>query len=560
MLASLSIRDIVLIDRLNLSLSTGLNVLTGETGAGKSILLDSLGLALGMRADRALVRSGCQDGAVTAAFDIKSSHTACQLLIENGFENPEGEIILKRHLSKDGKSRAWINDQPVTQQLLKHIGELLVEIHGQHDDRGLLHAAAHRDLLDLYGQHQPLLDSVKASHLAYEQAKDALRQAKEDYSNARDDEEWLRHAVSEIDKIQPQAGEERDLADKRAIMMQGERLSGELKDMVSILSGNKGVEDHLNGILRKMGRMDAEAQALLETVISSLERASIELSAGAQDLDRIQSSMDYDPLQLEETEERLFDLRALARKHNCQVDDLAVLSERLHHRLKAVDSGDQLVKDAEATLDQALGAFATAVKSLHEARHQVATKLSDSVMAELPPMKLEKARFRVAVHSLPQEEWSAHGGDRVWFEMSANPGADFGPLVKVASGGEMARVILALKVVLARSGSAPVMIFDEVDRGIGGATADAVGERLRRLAGEAQVLVVTHSPQVAARGHSHMKISKAVSVIEGEEQTRTSVYKLPESERTDEIARMLAGAEITPEARAAADKLLAMTG
>ena len=557
MLASLSIRDVVLIDQLNLSLEKGLNVLTGETGAGKSILLDSLGLALGMRADRSLVRSGAEMGAVIAEFIVDANHPACLRLGEEGLDADGGVLLMRRQITTDGRSRAWVNDQPISAALLKTLGDSLVEIHGQHDDRGLLEAAAHRDLLDHFGGHGALLDTTKQSWNALKQARTALDHAIEDMENARQDEEWLRHSVTEIDKFSPEEGEERELAERRAIMMQGERLSGELKDMIKDLSGAKGAEAALNGVLRKLGRMDTEAQTLLESVINSLERASIELGEGTQALESIHSHMEFDPTELEDTEERLFDLRALARKHNCIVDDLAALQDRLQERLHAVDAGDQLVSEAKAVVVKAQAKMVMAVTALHKARMSAAKQLDSEVMTELPPLKLEKATFRTVVETVGEDAWSDHGGDQVFFEISTNPGAPFGPLVKVASGGEMARFILALKVVLARKGSAPVLVFDEVDRGIGGATADAVGERLKRLADEAQVLVVTHSPQVAARGHAHYKIHKTVLESNGSEYTRTSVSLIATEDRTDEIARMLAGAEVTTEARAAADRLLA---
>lgn len=555
MLTSLSIRDIVLIDKLDLSLAAGLTVLTGETGAGKSILLDSLGLATGARADRALVRLGQEKGTVTAAFSVAPEHPACALLDEQGMDAGDGEIILRRQITSDGRSRAWANDQPVSQGTLSDLGALLVEVHGQHDDRGLLDASAHRALLDAFGGYGTDIKAVAAAHEAKRATEKALAKAERELAEARRDEEFLAHAVDELKSLNPQPGEETELSDRRSLMMQGEKLAEDLGGYQEALAADGGVDAVVRGVLRRMERTDAEMARLLTPVMEALDRAAIELGEAVSALDDLARNLEFDPLELERTEERLFEIRRLARKHNCQPDDLAAMRDELDARHAALEAGDETVSKLRAEMKATAAAYIAAAKALSAKRVSAAKRLDDLVMAELPPLKLEKAIFRTAVEELPEDEWSSLGADRVSFEVKTNPGTPFGPLVKIASGGELARFILALKVVLAKDSSVPVMVFDEVDRGIGGATASAVGERLKRLSEGAQVLVVTHSPQVAARGDCQFQIAKGD--VDGE--TRTNVGKLTEDERREEIARMLAGEVITNEARAAADKLLTAT-
>ncbi|MCJ9427503.1 DNA repair protein RecN [Kordiimonas marina] len=556
MLTGLSIRDIVLIDKLDLDLAGGLTVLTGETGAGKSILLDSLGLATGARADRALVRQGQPQGSVSAEFNVSSDHPACALLAKQGMDHGDGFVILRRQITADGRSRAWANDQAISQGLLSDLGALLVEVHGQHDDRVLLDAGAHRDLLDAFGGYDDKIDAVKTAWQAHAQAKKALAAAEADLEAARKDEDFLRHAVEELTSLSPEPGEESELADRRALMMQGEKLAEDLNSYQDELAADGGVDAIVRGVLRRMERADASVAGLLTPVIEALDRAAIELGEGLAALDALQRDLEFDPNELERVEERLFEMRRLARKHNCQPDDLAVLGAQLEARLAALDAGDAAVEDARQAELAAMKALKSAIANLSAARTAAAMELDRLVMDELPPLKLEKAQFRTDIEALPEGEWGPHGGDRVSFEVKTNPGTPFGPLIKIASGGELARFILALKVVLARGSSTPVMVFDEVDRGIGGATASAVGERLKRLTEGAQVLVVTHSPQVAARGDQQFQISKR---DEGA-TTRTTVVELSRDERREEIARMLAGEVITDEARAAADRLLDMNG
>jgi DNA repair protein RecN (Recombination protein N) len=551
-LASLSIRDIVLIEKLDLDLSNGLNVLTGETGAGKSILLDSLGLTLGTRADRALVRQGCDLGTVTADFDLDTKHPVFQYLEDQGVDNDGYALIIRRQVTKEGKSRAWINDQPVSQTLLSTIGGMIVEIHGQHDDRGMLDPLAHRKLLDTYGNYVPELTAVKKAVKAYKNIKAELAAEEQKLEAARADEEFLRHAVDELTSLATVAGEEEELAARRTLMMQGEKLNEELGGFLDDLTGKKGADQALRGVLRRMERIDDKTRKHLEGAMESLDRASIEMNEAIMQLEGLAREMDFDALELEATEERLFELRRIARKHNCQCDDLPILYEDLQNKLLSLDEGEGRLVELTAALKEATEVRAVSIETLHKARVDAAAQLDALVMAELPPLKLEKAVFKTEVEALSEEDWNDTGGDRVLFTVKTNPGSPFGPIVKVASGGELARFILALKVVLAKESSAPTMVFDEVDQGIGGATADAVGERLKRLADESQVLVVTHSPQVAARGTKHFRIEK------GDEGmvTRTNVLALSLDERREEVARMLAGAEITNEARAAADKLL----
>lgn len=557
MLRSLAIRDIVLIERLQLEFSAGLSVLTGETGAGKSILLDSLGLATGARADSKLVRHGAEQGQVLADIDLPQDHVIFKILTEQMIDCDEGQLLLKRIITADGRSRAFINDQPVSIGLLRQVGDLAVEVHGQHDDRGLLDVAAHRALLDSFGGHDKERDATRKAHANLIQAQEDLRQAEAQVSQAKIDEEWLRHAVAELAELNPQAGEEQTLSDKRRLMMQGEKLGEDLAKMMKDLTNRSGVDATVRSVLRTMGRMDAEARKLLDPAFEPLDRAAVELNEAIVALERIQHDIEFDEALLDSTEERLFELRGMARKYSCQVDTLADKRDELAANLQALDAGEERVTALKAALKASELQMKQCVELLHARRSKAAVLLDKGVNAELAPLKLEKASFKTAIEQLSQEQWTAEGGDRVVFEVSTNPGAPFGPMIKIASGGELARFILALKVVLATSGGVPVMVFDEVDRGIGGATADAVGERLSRLASDAQVLVVTHSPQVAAIGDHHFRITKSSETMNGSDVTISAVEQLSNAERREELARMLAGAEVTDAARAAADQLLA---
>lgn len=552
MLTGISIRDIVLIEELDLSFGAGLTVLTGETGAGKSILLDSLGLATGSRADRALVRQGQSKGTVTAEFSGVQESGVMELLEDQGIDADGDQLILRRQITTDGKSRAWINDQPVGQALLSAVGDRLLEVHGQHDDRGLLSASAHRALLDSYGDYQDELKAVEDAYATLQAAEKTLAQAEADLAEVKADEEYILHAREELQALGPVAGEEEELSDRRALMMQGEKLSGELTDYLSDLSGRTGAESVLRGVLRRMERTEGAVGERMLPAIQALDRASLELSEAVEALQALSVALNYDPQEVDIVEERLFEIRRLARKHNCLADDLVNVLGRLENQATALSSGDDAVDEARRQLDVARHRMTHAVQALTSKRQEAASRLDALVTAEMPPLKLEKAQFRTRFEPQETEDWNQHGGEKIYFEVKTNPTTSFGPMVKVASGGELARFILALKVVLSEGDNTPVMVFDEVDKGIGGATASAVGERLSRLAERSQVLVVTHSPQVAACGTEQFLISKGSD----DNVTRTSVASLKQTDRREEIARMLAGSEITDAARAAADQLL----
>ncbi len=554
MLRHIAVRDIVLIDRLDLDFSRGLTVLTGETGAGKSILLDSLGLALGDRADFGLVRRGCDQGSVAAEFAVPPDHPARGLIAEHGLDSEDPErMVLRRVIGKDGRGRAFIDDQPVSVALLARIGQSLVEIHGQHDERGLLAPAGHRALLDAFGGLAPQLATMRAAHQAWDAAVTALDAAQAELEAARADEDYLRHVAAELDALAPEPGEEERLAADRHALMQGEKLGGDLEEAAAALDQNGGIESRLRGIQRKLERVAERAGGHLDAVLAALDRAATETGEAATALDVARRTLDHDPHRLERVEERLFALRAAARKHQVTVDQLPALADRMRSRIASIDTGDVRVRQLAEAEAKARLARAAEVESLTKARRTAALRLDKGVNAELEALKLGKANFRTTVEPLAEAQWTADGGARVAFEVATNPGAPFGGLIKIASGGELARFILALKVVLSRAGSAPTLVFDEVDRGIGGAVAAAVGERLSRLAESAQVLVVTHSPQVAARGANHFRIAKD----ERKAGTFTQVSSLADPARREEIARMLAGAEVTDAARAAAGDLMA---
>jgi DNA repair protein RecN (Recombination protein N) len=552
-LRHLAVRDIVLIDRLDLDFASGLSVLTGETGAGKSILLDALGLALGGRADSSLVRHGVEQGSVAAEFAIPPDHPARAIVAEQGLDTEDPErMVLRRVLGKDGRGRAFVDDQPVSVGLLARIGQSLVEIHGQHDERGLLAPAGHRALLDAFGGLGQDLARMRAAHAAWADAVAALDTAQAELAAARSDEDYLRHVAAELDALAPEAGEEERLAEERHGLMQGEKLGGDLEEAANALDQGGGIEARLRSVQRRLERVAERAGGRLDAVLSALERAAVEAGEATAALDAARRALDHDPQRLEQVEERLFALRAAARKHQVTVDELPALAERMRERIASIDTGDVRVRTLAEAEAKARVARAAAVEALTAARKAAAKRLDAGVAKELDALKLGKAQFRTSVEPLPEAQWTAEGGARVAFEVATNPGAPFGPLIKIASGGELARFILALKVVLARAGSAPTLVFDEVDRGIGGAVAAAVGERLSRLAEGAQVLVVTHSPQVAARGANHFRISKD----ERKGAAFARVTPLDTPARREEIARMLAGAEITEAARAAAGDLM----
>jgi len=551
MLTALAIRDVVLIEALDLEFGAGLTVLTGETGAGKSILLDALGLALGGRSAAGLVRQGAAQAVVTASFDAPAADDPLGgLLAENGLDGEPGEpLIVRRIVKADGGSRAFVNDQPASAGLLREIGARLVEIHGQHDDRGLLNPRGHRALLDAFARSDA--GGVEAAWKAWRLAADALDNARADVANAEADRDWLIHAIDEISRFAPEDGEEATLAAERADMQKGARLSDDMIAVMSAFTGSDGGLASLRQAARRLDRIAPE-HPLLADALAALDRAVIEGSEAEEKLDKAAEALRHDPERLEAVETRLFDLRALARKHRVTPDGLSGLLRELKARHDRIEAGSEGLAALEVQAAAKRRAYDEVADALAAARRAAAKRLDAAVADELKPIKLDAARFRTVAETLPESQWGPAGKDRVEFEISTNPGAPFGPLAKIASGGELSRFILALKVALAEEGGAATMIFDEIDRGVGGAVASAIGERLARLAGKAQLLVVTHSPQVAARGQGHLLIAKRHDGL----VTRTGVAALSEAGRREEIARMLSGAEVTEEARAQAGRLL----
>jgi DNA repair protein RecN (Recombination protein N) len=547
MLRQLAIHNIVLVERLELEFEPGLGVLTGETGAGKSILLDALGLALGARADTSLVRAGQESASVSAEIELPGDHPAAALLEEQGIEaDPREPMIVRRTLKSDGGSRAFVAGTSVPAGLLRDIGALVVEIHGQHDDRGLLNPKGHRALLDAFGK----LDTaaIETAWAEVTRIEAELLEARSAAAAAERDREWLEHASREIEALAPEEGEETRLAEDRAAMQAGLKAGESLTGLDELLGGSEGALAQLRQAARRIERGAAD-HPLLAEALAALDRALIEASEAEDRIARAAEAMAFDPARLEQVEARLFDIRGLARKHRVEPDQLAALGAQMREQLAAIEAGGERIGGLDRQLLAAREAYSAAAAVLSKQRHEAAARLDKAVASELVPLKLDSARFQTAI--APAEP-GASGTDRVEFEVSTNPGAPFGPLTRIASGGELSRFILALKVALAEAGSAATMIFDEVDRGVGGAVASAIGERLARLAEQSQVLVVTHSPQVAARASSHYRIEKS----HGEGGTRTTVRKLSEEERREEIARMLSGASITEEARAQASRLL----
>ena len=551
MLRTLSIRNVVLIDRLDLGFEPGLSVLTGETGAGKSILLDALGLALGVRADARLLRHGAERASVTAGFD-RAGGAVSALLDAHGIVGDEDMLLLRRVLERDGRSRAFVNDQPVSVALLRSVGEGLAEVHGQFESQRLLDAARHRNLLDAFGGLGGLRHEVERAYRAWRAAQATATQAAEEVAAARLDEEYLRHAVDELGALDPRPGQAEDLAGRRVLLMNAEKLVAAMNDAAGELAAGRGAEEALLGALRHLGRAAALAEGRLDAALAALERAASETVEAKALIERVSQDLDMDPARLEAVEERLFALRQLARKHGIDVDGLGALAERLRARLQTVEDGGARLQRLEGEAAAAREDYRAAAAALTEARAGAARRLDEAVAAELAPLKLEKAVFRTCVDPSPDSGWAEHGCDRVAFLVSANPGTPPGPLARIASGGELARFMLALKVVLAEADPVPTLVFDEVDSNVGGAVAAAVGERLARLADGGQVLVVTHSPQVAARGAHHWRVSKNAA----QPSALTTVDPLGASDRTEEIARMLAGARVTDAARAAAESLL----
>ena len=545
MLAALTVRDIVLIEQAALEFAPGLNVLTGETGAGKSILLDSLGLAIGARG-RAGVRPGAAQGSATAVFDPAPTHGSRALLMEQAMPH-QGEIVLRRSLAADGKSRAFVNDEAVSVGLLKELGGLLLEIHGQADDRGLFDNATHRGLLDSFGDLGEAGRKVADQYQAWDEARRALAEQEARAAEAARNADYVRAAAKELSAFAPEVGEEERLAGERALMMNASRIAEDLDAATAALSGERGAEAGLASALKKLSRLPEEARKRAAGAEAALAQAFAMAEEARRDLDRLLTSLDTNSAVLERKEERLFELRALARKYATTPDGLAAVTADFVAQLYALEAGGGTLKTAKAGVEAAHQAYLAEAKILSKGRTAAAKKLEEAVTAELAPLKLGHAKFRVSLVADP--EGSAHGLERVAFEVATVEGATFGPLAKIASGGELARFSLALKVALAQTSPPAALVFDEVDRGVGGAVADAVGERLQRLAQTTQVLLVTHSPQVAARAARHFRISRVGD--------KTRITLLEDDARLEEIARMLSGASVTDEARAAAKRLVA---
>ena len=563
MLIGLQIRDVVLIEALDLSIGPGLTALTGETGAGKSIILDALGLATGARGDAGLVRRGASQAVATAVFAPAPDHPVWEILEEKGLAYARDEdLVLRRTLSADGRSRAFVNDQATGVGVLKELGEALLEVHGQHETVGLLDARTHRPLLDAYGELEEQGQAVAAAWTAWRTARERVEALKADVARSAAETEELTFRLAELDRLDPREGEEAALAEERAVLGAAEKA---LADIAAARETFEGLGGKVASAIRALERAreravnagaaaDGPAASRLVAAAEALDRVLVEAGEAEAAIDAAAEAFDFEPDRLEKAEERLFDLRGLARKLNVTVEALPALRVEFAERLRAVESAEDTLKAAEAEAAAARAAYLAAADALTRARKGAGERLAEAVMAELSPLKLDKARFRVAVEALAEDRAGPAGLDRVAFEISTNPGASFGDLGAIASGGELARFALALKASLAGRGRGPqpLMIFDEVDQGVGGAVADAVGLRLKRLAAAAQVLVVTHSPQVAARAEAHWRIAKAGDA----ERVRTVVEVLPPADREEEIARMLAGAQVTDAARAAARALM----
>ena len=552
MLARLSIRDIVLIERLDIEFASGLAVLTGETGAGKSILLDAFALALGGRGDAGLVRHGAEQGQVTATFEVPSNHPAAIILRDNGLDDA-GEMILRRVQLADGRTRAFINDQSISIQTLKAVGAALVEIHGQHDERALVDAATHRRLLDAFAGLDKDVAALEALWAERRTARTALDAHRVGMERAAREADYLRHASDELKKLAPKDGEETSLAERRTAMMQGEKIAGDLRDAQEAVSGNHSPIAALAAAVRRLERRAGNSPTLVEPAVKAIDTAINALEEADQHLTAALIAADFDPSELERIEERLFALRAAARKYSTPVDGLAALAAKYAADVALIDAGAGQLQQLEQAAADADKRYDAAAAKLSAARTKAAEKLNKAVNAELAPLKLERAKFMTQVDA-DETVPGPQGFDRVEFWVQTNPGTRPGPMMKVASGGELSRFLLALKVVLSDRGSAPTLVFDEIDTGVGGAVADAIGARLSRLAAKVQVMAVTHAPQVAARADQHLLISKAA--LDKGKRVATRVNALADDHRREEIARMLAGAEITAEARAAADRLL----
>lgn len=561
MLLSLSIRDFVLIEKLDLNFlaasanAGGLGVLTGETGAGKSILIDALGLALGNRAESGTVRRGANQASVAAAFDLARDHPARAILAEQALDD-EDVLTLRRLVGADGRGRAFVNDQPVSVALLRRLGDTLVEIQGQMEQHGLLDMATHRASLDAFAGLEKQADAVRGAWQGWRLAERARSDAEAAAAAARRDEDFLRHAMAELETLAPRLDDEEKLAEERQLLRAGSALGEAVGQALGEIEQGRGAVAALRTAHRLIERNVDKAAGRLDAPLAALDRALSEATEAEAQLEAAREALQFDPARLEKIEERLFALRAAARKHNVAVSGLAELAGKFKTQLAALDDGEAGLKRLAAEAKTARGTYETAAAAQAAARRKGAARLDKAVAGELGPLKLEKARFVTDIAALPETEWSEAGIDRVQFTVATNPGAPPAPIARIASGGELSRFLLALKVCLAKVGDAGTIVFDEVDSGIGGATAAAVGERLRRLAKEVQVLVVTHSPQVAALADRHWLIRKTTT----RSAASTDILALDAKGRREEIARMLSGAQVTAEARAAADRLLATAG
>jgi DNA repair protein RecN (Recombination protein N) len=556
MLARLSIRDIILIDRWGVDFGSCFATRTVETGAGKSILLDAFALALGARGEAALVRHGAEQGQVIAAFEVAKGHPARRVLAANDLvADTDDELIVRRVQFADGRTRAFVNDQPVSVQVLRALGAALVEIHGQHDERAFVEAATHRALVDAFGGLED--DAAEVSRLWHEHRarKAAVEAHRAEVERAQREAEWLRHAVDELRRLAPETGEETALAERRAAMMQAEKVAEDLRATHEAISGPQSPVPPLATAVRRLERRAVQAPALIGPIVKALDAALSALDEARTHVEQALGVAQYDPPELERIEERLFALRAAGRKYNVPIDELAALTRRYEDDLALIDAGAERLKALEHEAQAAATRYREAAQALSAARARAAQALDKAVNAELKPLKLERAQFSTQIEA---EGEGPEGLDRIEFWVRTNPGTRPGPLMKVASGGELARFLLALKVVLADRGSAPTLIFDEVDTGVGGAIADAIGVRLARLASSVQVIAVTHAPQVAARADRHYLITK--DALAKGKRVATRVVELKAERRREEIARMLAGAEITAEARAAAERLIRAAG
>ncbi len=559
MLTTLSIRNIVLIEKLDIDFSKGLSVLTGETGAGKSILLDALSLALGGRGDGNLVRGGEAKGQISAVFDVALDHPVHQYLQDNGLANgADDQIILRRIQNADGKTRAFVNDNPTSAGLLRNLGQLLVEIHGQHDDRALIEPAVHRSLLDAFGGLEATVAMVSTAYKNWREVNGELLRLKARIEVAAKEADYLRSSVEELGMLAPREGEENELADQRAIMMKSEQIASDVDSAREVLSGTGSPIPLIANTLKRMEHKAEQVPGLLDATIEYLGQALDNLSDAQVAIESAMREMEFDPREQEEVEERLFALRAASRKYGIPVENLESFADKMLHELNDLDAGEEKLAELTAKADECHKLLVDLALDLSSQRSDVADGLCHSVMAELPALKLEQAEFIVDIQS-DEERISAEGIDVIEFWVRTNPGSRAGPMMKIASGGELSRFLLALKVVLADRGSTPTLVFDEIDTGVGGAVADAIGRRLSRLSDQVQVLSVTHAPQVAARANHHLLIAKGKATPDARNIT-TTLSPLEGEQRVEEVARMLAGEKITDEARAAAQKLMVLGG